>query len=133
MQSLRDLLEEIGRDSGVRTSLSVEGSPYSLYPSQDLILYKNAREALSNALKHGQPHEVQITMEYNLDYIVMRVMNDGTVPSHLGEIDLNQHKGLGVSGMKERCQLAGGSLSFKLDPHFTVITTLPITKPPEIS
>lgn len=133
MQSLRDLLEEIGRESGVRTSLSVEGSPYSLYPSQDLVLYKNAKEALSNALKHGQPHEVHITIEYHVDYIVMTVMNDGTLPSHLGEFDLNQQKGLGVSGMQERCQLAGGSLSFKLNPHFTVITTLPITKPPEIS
>lgn len=128
IQSLSNLLEEVGRESGVQTSLTVQGSPSPLYPSQDLILYRNAQEALTNALKHGQPSTVKIVIEYEQQVVVMSIMNDGSTPSQFDDNNLNSLKGLGVSGMKERCQLAGGSLTFKLNPHFTVISTLPIYK-----
>jgi signal transduction histidine kinase len=128
IQSLRNLLEEVGRESGVQTSLTVEGSPSPLYPSQDLILYRNAQEALTNALKHGQPSEVKVVINYEPEVVVMSVMNDGLIPSQFDDHHLTTLKGLGVSGMKERCQLAGGSLTFNLTPQFTVISTLPIHK-----
>lgn len=131
IQSLRNLLEEVGRESGVQTSLTVEGTPTSLYPSQDLIFYRNAQEALTNALKHGQPSEVKIVIDYQQQCVVMSVMNDGVIPSQFDENHPTTLRGLGVLGMKERCQLAGGSLSFTLAPHFTVISTLPIHKLPE--
>lgn len=131
IQSLQNLLEELGRETGVQTSLNVQGTPYTLYPSQDLILYRNAQEALTNALKHGRPNKVQVTIEFEKHHVVMSVSNDGYTPNKSEDNELNSHKGLGISGMKERCQLAGGSLSFKLTPHFTVISTLPIHKLPE--
>lgn len=126
LQSLRNLLEEVGRESGVQTSLTIEGSPSPLYPSQDLILYRNAQEALTNALKHGLPREVKVVINYEPEVVVMSVMNDGLIPNLFEDSFPTALKGLGVSGMKERCQLAGGSLTFKLTPQFTVISTLPI-------
>ncbi|WP_334074849.1 MULTISPECIES: sensor histidine kinase [Paenibacillus] len=126
--SLRQMLEEIGRETGVRTRLTLEGDPYSLYPSQELILYKNAREAITNALKHGRPETVEIVITYDAREITMTVSNDGALPGRIPP----QSGGLGMRGMKERCALAGGSLDIVLEPMFTVITKLPVAQRAEM-
>ncbi|GIO86909.1 histidine kinase [Paenibacillus faecis] len=123
--SLRQMLEEVGRETGVRTRLTLEGDPCSLYPSQELILYKNAREAITNALKHGRPETVDIVIAYDAREITMAVSNDGALP---GQVPPSQTGGMGMQGMKERCALAGGSLDVVLEPMFTVITKLPVTQ-----
>ncbi|WP_019635377.1 sensor histidine kinase [Paenibacillus fonticola] len=130
IQALSLMLEEIGRENGIRTTLSVEGQPYPLYPSLEIILYKNAREALTNALKHGQPGAVEIRLYYEEDEIRMAVSNDGTLPPP--HWDIGRAAGLGMSGMRERCQVAGGRLEVEVEPCFTVTTRLPVTHQGEI-
>ncbi|AZK45017.1 sensor histidine kinase [Paenibacillus lentus] len=129
-QALRIMLEEIGRENGIRTALSVEGQPYPLYPSLEIILYKNARESLTNALKHGRPDVVEIKLSYNENEICMAVSNNGTLP--LLHENLNNVTGLGMAGMSERCQVAGGSLEVELEPYFTVTTRLPVSRQGEV-
>ncbi|GIP58627.1 sensor histidine kinase [Paenibacillus woosongensis] len=125
IQALSLMLEEIGRENGIRTTLSVEGQPYPLYPSLEIILYKNAREALTNALKHGQPGAVEIRLAYGDDEVRMAVSNDGKVPPP--RWNNSRTAGLGMSGMRERCQVAGGRLEVEVEPCFTVTTRLPVT------
>ncbi|MNW35127.1 Sensor histidine kinase DesK [compost metagenome] len=122
IQSLGQMLEEVGRETGIRTELTIEGNPCSLYPSQEMILYKNAREAVTNALKHGSPQTVTITFTYTGHEIKMSVSNDGDTPDH------NIKQGSGLTGMKERCSFAGGRLEINTAFPFTVTTVLPITK-----
>ncbi|GGH37649.1 sensor histidine kinase [Paenibacillus segetis] len=124
IHSLSRLLEEIGRETGIRTALNIEGNPLSLYPSQEIILYKNAREAVTNALRHGQAESIEITILYTDSEVRMSISNDGTLP----EGNLQHMAGLGLAGMKERCTLAGGYLEFSIQSPFTIITRLPITQ-----
>lgn len=125
IQALGMMLEEIGREHGIRTSLTVEGQPYPLYPSLEIIMYKNAREAITNALKHGRPGAVEIRLVYAEGEIRMSVSNDGAVPPPYW--NNSRTAGLGVSGMRERCQVAGGRLEIEVEPCFTVTTRLPVT------
>lgn len=128
MHSLSRMLEEIGRDTGILTSLTVEGVPCTLYPSQEIILYKNAREAVTNALRHGHAESIGIVIHYRDTEVCMSVCNDGILPA--GNLQLSA--GLGLAGMKERCDLAGGHLEWSLEPRFTVTTRLPITYRQEV-
>lgn len=130
IQALGIMLEEIGRENGIRTALTVEGQPYSLYPSQEIILYKNARESLTNALKHGQPGAVEIRLVYSKDEVCMVVSNDGALPPL--HWDSGNTTGLGMTGMRERCQIAGGRLEVSLEPCFTVTTRLPVAHQGEV-
>ncbi|MNJ41519.1 Oxygen sensor histidine kinase NreB [compost metagenome] len=130
IQALRIMLEEIGRENGIRTALSVEGQPYPLYPSLEIILYKNARESLTNALKHGRPDAVEIKLSYSENEIRMAVSNNGILP--LLHEDFDNVAGLGIAGMSERCQVAGGSLQVELEPCFTVTTRLPVARQGEV-
>ena len=35
--------------------------PYELYPSLEFILYRNAQEAISNAIRHGSATQIQFS------------------------------------------------------------------------
>ncbi len=125
--ALDQLLEETGRDTGIKTSYQVNGYPFSLYPSIQIVLYKNARESLTNALRHGKATAVWISMFYSEQEVVMEVSNNGTLPE---EDQLRRLRaggsGMGLEGMHERTRLIGGTLELRPEAPFTVITRLPV-------
>jgi two-component system, NarL family, sensor kinase len=129
--ALDRLLEETGRDTGIVTSYSVEGVPFALYPSLQIVLYKNAREALTNALRHGEAKEVWIKVTYSEGEVTMEVGNNGVIPDTLPARP-GSGAGMGLKGMTERTRLVGGALELRLQPHFTVITRLPVVRVSEI-
>lgn len=130
--ALDRLLEEIGRETGIETSYQVQGIPYPLYPSIQVILYKNAREAITNALRHGKATSIRIKIDYAQAGITMEVSNNGSLPEEEKLRKLLGSGGDGMKGMYERTHLIGGTLELRQAPHFTVVTRLPIYKQDEI-
>lgn len=130
--ALDRLLEETGRDTGIETSYDVHGAPYPLYPSIQVILYKNAREAITNALRHGKATAIWIHVDYKRDEIRMEVSNNGRSPEGNKLAKLLASGGEGMKGMSERTQLVGGTLELEQKPYFAVVTRLPIYKQEEI-
>lgn len=127
IESIQLMMEEVGRETGIKTDLIMEGNPSPLYPSQELILYKNALEAVTNALKHGNPHTVTIIITYMNEEVVMAVSNDGDIPDR----DIEHCPGQGLIGMKERCAFAGGRLVVNNSYPFTITTIIPINRDQE--
>lgn len=117
--SLSALIDNFARDSGIQVLFESSGPPYPLYPSEEVLLYRNAQEAMTNALRHGGATVVWIKLHYDTEQIRFSVSNNGRLPESIGK------KGLGISGMEERIQMLGGSLQFQLDERFTVTTVLP--------
>src|SRR5690606_2110333 len=79
--TLEGLLDQIARDSGILVRYRTTGQPYPLYPSEEVLLYRNAQEAITNAVRHGQATEVTITLDYCTDEIRMTISNNGSEPS----------------------------------------------------
>ncbi|MBT2291573.1 sensor histidine kinase [Paenibacillus albidus] len=127
--ALDRLLEETGRDTGIMTSYKVEGLPFALYPSVQVVLYKNAREAITNALRHGQASEVQILVRYTEGEVTMEVSNNGRQPEGEEWSRLQASGGMGLTGMTERTRIIGGTLAVRLEPQFTMVTQLPVYQP----
>lgn len=117
--SLAALIEELGNTNGIELSFDTEGMPYPLYPSEEIVLYRNAQEAVTNAIRHGSADRFRIGIRYEQRTVTMTVSNNGAVPATIS------HKGLGLSGMEERIKLLGGSLEIGLAPEFTVTTVIP--------
>ncbi|MBY9077552.1 sensor histidine kinase [Paenibacillus sp. HN-1] len=126
------LLEVTGRDTGIRTSYDVEGTPYPLYPSQQVVLYKNAKEAITNGLRHGHATEVGIRLFYRENEVVLEAWNNGSVPENEAPFDSRPNGGMGLQGMDERTRLIGGSLEIVAAYPFTVITRIPVYKQNEV-
>lgn len=130
--SLDRLLEETGRQTGIETELILQGIPYPLYPSQQVVLYKNAREAITNAIRHGEAKRVQIILHYGEQDVRMEISNDGAVQEPAGGEASSNRQGIGMSGMLERTQVVGGTLEVRRIVPFTVITRLPVYRKREI-
>jgi len=106
--ALAGLVEEIGRQTEIRTAFDREvgtaGFP-ELSDEQQLVLYRVAQEALSNAVRHAGAGHIRVWLGGDERGLELRVSDDGP------GFDLDRtDPGLGVAGMRERALLVGASL-----------------------
>lgn len=100
-----------------------------LPPATETVLFRLVQEALTNVLRHARARHVHVAIEKDGAIARLRVNDDGvgfdtrTVLSRA--IDGGS---FGVVGMRERAELAGGSLRFESKPGegTTVIAELPL-------
>lgn len=116
--ALRRLIEDAGRDLRIAVSFELRGLPRPLYPSVEYSLFRNAQEAITNAVRHGRASAVAIELTFADDSVTMRVTNDGAVPERITP-------GVGFRAMRERTATLGGRLSVETEPAFTVTTCVP--------
>ena len=100
-----------GAASGVPVSLMVE-EVGELHPVAGRELEWILREALGNVERHARASQVTVRLRMLGGRAVLTVADDGAgfdVPDELDELAQGRH--FGVTGMRERAQLAGGDLS----------------------
>ncbi|WP_338555747.1 sensor histidine kinase [Paenibacillus sp. KS-LC4] len=118
--ALDRLVKDSGEALGIAVAFEVQGNPLPLYPSMEFILFKNAQEAITNAVRHGGATRVKVTLLFQPRTVALTIANNGAVPE--GAITA----GLGMRGMRERISLIGGKLSWRADDGFSVTTELPL-------
>jgi signal transduction histidine kinase len=133
LASLPEFARQLSRDTGVTVDIEVSGEPITLNPDVDRNLFAAAREALRNAITHGQPKRVRILLTYEPEQIRMEVIDDG-VGFEAGEARVGAGH-YGLLGMRERMEQMGGSL--RLISHRAqgtqVIAELPIGRKRTVS
>ncbi|MBK9102660.1 MAG: sensor histidine kinase [Austwickia sp.] len=94
-------------DATPAVEVSLAGSVARLPRPVDAAIYRLAQEALTNALRHARnATRVEIQVRRVGDVVTLRVVDDGmTYPGPSAQ------PGYGLTGMAERAQLLGGSLS----------------------
>ncbi|RLP96526.1 sensor histidine kinase [Micromonospora sp. CV4] len=108
LAELPDLLARF-RDAGLRIRHTVDGEPPALPPGLELTIYRVVQEALTNALKHaGVGAEVELTVAYTTDAVVVRVVDDGQGRPVVSPAPTGGH---GLLGMRERVTVYDGSLT----------------------
>jgi len=82
----------------------------------DTTIYRIVQECLTNALRHGQPTIVSVSIERALgeaagrDQIMLEISDDGPGLTEAAGT------GFGLRGMAERVRAIGGSLAFRSEP-----------------
>ena len=91
--------------------VGVEGTPRDLHPILRDEVYRIAGEALRNAFKHAQAHQIEVEIRYDEHQFRLRVRDDGKgIDSKL--LNDNGRPGhYGLRGMRERAKLLGGKLT----------------------
>src|SRR5256886_15228536 len=79
-------------------------------------VYWVAREAVTNALKHGQPQHVWIHLRTTDDYLRLKIEDDGR-----GLSQSTREDGIGLKVMAQRAELAGGRLRIEKAVQGTVV------------
>lgn len=76
------------------------------------------REAVTNAVKHGRPHNIALVCDAGKDSLVLRVLNDGAPFD--GSKMLGPETGhFGIAGMRERASRSGMRLTFGHEGRWT--------------
>ncbi len=96
-----DALVDQVRDAGLEVRFERSGAPVELARGQELAVYRIVQEALTNALRHGDPEQpVVVQLDWEPDGLTVRIQNTSAGP--------RQPDGHGLPGMRERAVLAGG-------------------------
>jgi len=115
---LNMLLEEFSRSNPVKTHLTYKGSLESISHLQWKIIMDNVKEALTNTLKYSHASSVAVSIEVFNKLIKVETRDNG-----VGAYTIK--KGLGIRGMEERTENAGGKIILDGSKGFSIITLLP--------
>jgi len=110
-------LEQLKRGE-IEASLSVEGDFSDLGADAQLVIYRVAQEALSNATRHSGAEHVEVRLRRaEGGVVVLEVSDDGR-----GFAFDESERGLGIGGMRERALLVGAELAIESRPgHGTTV------------
>lgn len=126
-----DLVEQL-RASGLDVVAEGMGALAVLPPELQLAVYRIAQEALTNALRHGEAGgRVLVSLTASRDAAHVRITNPvrgaGETIAASGPISLHGAHGHGISGMRERAMLIGGSLEVERSSgKFDVVAQFPL-------
>lgn len=120
---------QVGRLGGeIETSLEVDGDFSDLGDDAQLVVYRVAQEALSNAARHSGAKRVEVRLRRTLAAksgsssaegggVLLEVSDDGR-----GFAFDESERGLGIGGMRERALLIGADLTIESRPdHGTTV------------
>ena len=120
---LDELLEQT-RAAGLPVSCTVEGEPRPLPDGTALAAYRIVQESLTNTRKHAGPRaRASVLLRYATDAVEVVVADSG-----LGGASASDGAGHGLTGMRERAALYGGSVRAGPRPEgggFQVAALLP--------
>lgn len=115
---LKVMLDEFSLSSSIKTTFSFKGNLDVISHSQWKIIMDNIKESLTNALKYSSATNIDIQLEL-MNKLIKAAVRDN------GKGALTIKKGMGLSGMEERTENAGGQLIIDGSCGFSVITILP--------
>jgi signal transduction histidine kinase len=121
---LAELLQQT-RAAGLAVDFTVEGVPGPLPGGVALAAYRIVQESLTNTRKHGGPTaSARVTLRYCEDVLVLSIADDGR-----GAAAAADGAGHGMTGMRERVALYGGTLRAGPRPGggYQVTARLPLT------
>jgi signal transduction histidine kinase len=121
-------LVDAARRSGVSVELSVPPALGQVPSGVALCAYRIVQESLSNASQHAPGAEVTVSVDHDASAVLLRVANGPGGPADPAG---NEHRpGHGLTGMRERVALLGGSLSAGPSPDggFVVSAVLPLSE-----
>jgi signal transduction histidine kinase len=110
-ESLAALAGHFQQDSGIACTVDVTGQERSLGTDARLTLYRVAQEALTNVRKHSRAERVELRLSYEPDGTRLAITDSTSVPVEPAPAASADGAGYGLTGMRERAELLGGSLT----------------------
>lgn len=120
-------VEQLARGE-IEAEFAAEGSFSDLDDDTQLVVYRVAQEALSNATRHSGAEHVAATLRRSDEEgVELEVTDDGR-----GFAFDESEGGLGIAGMRERALLIGAQLTIESRPgHGTTVRLVVPARPPE--
>ncbi|TYQ16355.1 UNVERIFIED_CONTAM: signal transduction histidine kinase [Acetivibrio alkalicellulosi] len=119
IQSIKNMLDDFEKTTGIKIDFKIIGNYQELYPSAQLVIYKNIQESITNSARHGQASHIYITLSFSENNVLLVIKDNGK-----GCLKIT--KGMGLTGMEERVKVIGGKMEIKSIGNFEIKTVIPI-------
>jgi ligand-binding sensor domain-containing protein/signal transduction histidine kinase len=124
---LGNMTQQVSQEFGVPVEYSVSGRPFDLDQSTAHELLMVVREALHNAMRHGQPNKVHVEIEFEKKQFRVQVRDDGCgFDAEVASSQPNGHYGL--VGIQERAKRIGAVLVLNSGPGAGTELTLSVPR-----
>jgi two-component system sensor histidine kinase UhpB len=111
VSALRALSGRVARQTGLDISLTLDERLPPLAADAELVVYRIAQEALTNAVRHADAREIVLELGLDDRGLQLRVCDDGRgVADRLTTAS-------GIRGMRERALFVGGTLQIRALPE----------------
>jgi signal transduction histidine kinase/ligand-binding sensor domain-containing protein len=116
--SLSQLADDTETRHGVRPRVAVVGRrPDKASADVDLQLFRIAQEAVTNAVRHGHPTCIDISVSYDDSQVSLTIADDGCGFDAHAQTRARHHNGhFGLVTMRERAEQVGGGLRIESLP-----------------
>jgi len=106
-EALKQSIERMTEGCAIHVNFAVNGTQVGLPLYVEDGLYRVAQESIANALRHGNPKSLQVTLDYGARAVTLAVMDDGSGfdPAQL------DRSGFGLSGMRQRIRALHGTFT----------------------
>ena len=110
--AISTLTGQFEQHSGIPCSFAAAGAARTVPPDARLAVYRVTQEALTNVVKHARAERVEVRMTYAADEVRLSVEDFGCAePVAVGARAASPTTGYGLTGMRERAELLGGTLT----------------------
>jgi two-component system, NarL family, sensor histidine kinase UhpB len=103
VSALTSLTTEFATHAGLHVVRGFDAGLPALDQQTELVVYRVAQEALTNAARHAEADRVEVTLRHTGDAVELAVVDDGRGTGAARE-------GAGIRGMRERALLIGAAL-----------------------
>jgi signal transduction histidine kinase len=101
---------EFSRQHGIQTTFVPSGSLAGLPPDVSTHLYRIVQESLTNVSRHASASRATVRLSQTDGHLELAIEDDGKgLPGVAGPRGLPVPAGIGMTGMRERAELMGGS------------------------
>ena len=112
MTALHELTANISQVSKIICTFECDPPPLIHNPNAATQLYRIAQEAVNNAIRHGKPKQIVISLASRKDRAELTIEDDGVgLPD-----DWQKNRGLGTRIMAHRAAMIGGTFSIEPNP-----------------
>jgi signal transduction histidine kinase len=125
--ALTSYVEGFTKNSGIDTTIDIQPPDLArLNLDLETTLFRIVQEALTNVLRHSQPHKASVSLAMADGQISLKILDDGKGIGHAMDPSFNT-VGVGLGGMRQRAREFGGELRVSNGARGTVIeVTIPI-------
>jgi len=110
-------IREVTLGKPLRGRLVVDGIAARVDPSQEACLYRIAKEAVSNVVKHARATEFTVHIDYEGDSVRMEITDDGQGFDVPETLDNGADRGIGLRSIMDRVEKEGGRFELRSTPE----------------
>lgn len=112
-EALLEMIEKTSQTYDLDINFAID--EITLSKQQNLMIYRIIQESINNIIKHANATECVIAIRQNGQFTEVIVKDDGD------GFDSDNHQGLGLTAIKERCNMLKAVLTIKSDANGSII------------